>query len=278
MVDQGVGDTPRGDSVQRRASFDFGAVFNDAFHLMFDEWKPLVGAMLLLVVLPLTALLAFVPEEFFLFILGEANAGATGSILYVGIFLLGVVFLATAFVLFPAVVTILGMAGLSGRRQLLGDALRVSIQRFLPLSGAMILMTVGSLLGLAFFIVPGIILASAWYVVMGPAAVEEQGPIESLRRSWELTDGYKWSVFLVLIVSSILGGISASVLEIISADLIMPSAGTRSAIASVPGLLVSALGTGVETLITSAFIVSTYHHLRVLREGTAAGEIADIFG
>ena len=61
----------------------------------------------------------------------------------------------------------------------------------------------GTLIGLLLFIVPGIIFALGMQMVFYAVVIEELGPIDALRRSWELTDGNKLNIFVIVLVSGI---------------------------------------------------------------------------
>ena len=66
--------------------------------------------------------------------------------------------------------------------------------RYLAMSGIYFLCV---LIGFVLLIVPGIILAIGWQ--FAPYLVVEQGagPIDALKRSWELTRGNRWTLFLL---------------------------------------------------------------------------------
>lgn len=76
--------------------------------------------------------------------------------------------------------------------------------RWLYLLGALILATLGTLLGLLLFIVPGIILALMWAVAPYGIADRRLGPIEALKDSARLTKGYRLRIFLLMLLSLVL--------------------------------------------------------------------------
>jgi uncharacterized membrane protein len=74
---------------------------------------------------------------------------------------------------------------------------------------ASILVSVGVVLGLVLLIVPGIILAIMWHF-FGYVIVENPtiGPIDAMRRSAEITRGYRWQLFglgVLLLLMNIAG-------------------------------------------------------------------------
>lgn len=64
-----------------------------------------------------------------------------------------------------------------------------------------ILYLVGVLIGLAVIVVPGVILACMWSVIGPIATAEKTGPLATLRRSYQLTAGTIWKIFLLLLVT-----------------------------------------------------------------------------
>lgn len=73
--------------------------------------------------------------------------------------------------------------------------------RMLPMLAAMVLVYLGAGLGLLLLIVPGVILLLGWALVSVFIADTELGVMESLRESWEATQGHKGSLFLFYLVS-----------------------------------------------------------------------------
>ncbi|MBO4248096.1 hypothetical protein IL252_09750 [Halomicrobium sp. IBSBa] len=63
-------------------------------------------------------------------------------------------------------------------------------------------------LGLIALVVPGLFLSVSFTFVFFAIGVEDQGPINALRRSWELATGNRWRLFgLVLIVGIVAGAV-----------------------------------------------------------------------
>jgi uncharacterized membrane protein len=94
-----------------------------------------------------------------------------------------------------------------------GEAPRVEMllqtQGFGSYLVASILVALGTVLGLVLLIVPGIIVAIMWHF-FGYVIVEhpETSPVESMRRSAELTRGHRWQIFglgILLVLINIAG-------------------------------------------------------------------------
>jgi uncharacterized membrane protein len=65
---------------------------------------------------------------------------------------------------------------------------------------AWILQTIGTIL----CIIPGIIIALGLDPVYPMATLENRGPVEILKRSWKITDGYKGNIFVAMLVMGLL--------------------------------------------------------------------------
>lgn len=74
--------------------------------------------------------------------------------------------------------------------------------RVLPVvAAAEIVANMGIWVGLLALLVPGIVLLVRWAVVAQTAAVDHEGWIAALRRSWHLTSGNAWRIFGLFMLS-----------------------------------------------------------------------------
>lgn len=83
--------------------------------------------------------------------------------------------------------------------------------------------TVAVMTGTAFFFVPGIFLATCFLFFMFTVAVEDQGLVGALRRSWALSRGHRLKLSLLVIVSGLIGfliGIVGSLLDFVSSPIV----------------------------------------------------------
>ncbi len=134
-----------------------------------------------------------------------------------------------------------------------------------PVIGITIDATIGAGLGAMLFLAPGLILMTMWWVAVPAAVIERTGVIASLRRSAELTRGYRWKVFGVIVV-------------IYFGQLVLDAL-TQLILAAAPifSMVVSFL---ITVLFTAYFAVVTavcYHDLRVLKDGVGTDDIARVF-
>jgi hypothetical protein len=154
-----------------------------------------------------------------------------------------------------------------GRPVSLGESVAGGLSRFLPLVGVMILFTLGATLGFLLLIVPGVILMVMWYVAVPACVLEKTGPVRSLGRSRELTKGYRWKVFgliLLVYVLSILGNAFGALLANTAAGM------WGAAIAQL-------IWQGIAAGFGSVLIAVVYYYLRVAKEGVDVDQIAAVF-
>jgi len=154
-----------------------------------------------------------------------------------------------------------------GRPIRIGESIRVGFSRFLPIFGLSFLMGVGIILGMMVLLVPGLILLTMWAVALPACVVETQGPIGSLGRSVELTKGHRWKLFgllfLLWIVSFVLGGLSAVVGKML---------GGQIGVLSLQFIVQTVLGA-----FQAILVIVIYRDLRVAKEGIGTEQIAAVF-
>jgi len=117
-------------------------------------------------------------------------------------------------------------------RRLDGDRIGVSAAlervgiRFWILFAALVLVTLGVIVGLFAVVIPGIFLAILW-LFAGPAVViEGKGITDSLRRSQDLVRGAWWTVFLAFLLIQVVTAIAQLAVGILGAAILSPLDGT----------------------------------------------------
>jgi hypothetical protein len=106
---------------------------------------------------------------------------------------------------------------LRGRPVSLVDCLKVGLQRFFPIIGVALVVSVAVMFASVLLIVPGMILYAMWFVATPVCVVEQLGPFRSMGRSRELTKGHRWKIFglnlliliPVMIVAVVIGALMA---------------------------------------------------------------------
>jgi hypothetical protein len=197
----------------------------------------------------------------------ESSAGVAQSIIA---FIISVIlyFVGQAVILYAA------FQAMRGRDVIIGDAIGRAFSRFLSLLGISILVGLGVAIGFMLLIVPGIILALRWAVAVPACVVENKGPLESMRRSAELTKGHRWKIFgiwvliaIVAIIILIIVGVFAGLGAVVAQGL------GRVLIAGVISLILTAIVTAYSYVLNAMI----YHDLRVAKEGVDTEQIAAVF-
>lgn len=150
------------------------------------------------------------------------------------------------------------------------ELLRDSKGLIFPLLGAGFLMGLGVLGGYLLLIIPGIIFAIAWSQIFCVVILERRRAVDALRRSWEMTKGYRWTILglniiIVLIYYGLYFGVTMLSMGIV---FLIPS-----------GEILSSLITLILTLplqmvyipLQYALMVVIYYNLRIKKEGFTHG-------
>ena len=183
------------------------------------------------------------------------------TLIFLSIFLTMVVnALGQAIILFQA------FQYLRGRPVRIDAALQRALARFLPVVGAGLLYGLGIMFGLFLLVVPGLFLMTMWAVTVPVCVVEGLGPVASLTRSSQLTKGYRWKVFGILILLTIVSIVLNQLVTRLAAPL---------------GIGVTALLTLIVTAAWATYwnsaLIMIYHDLRVAKEGADTEQIASVF-
>jgi len=133
----------------------------------------------------------------------------------------------------------------------------------------------GLLIGLAtmLLVIPGFFLFTILWVAVPAAVVERPGIIGSLRRSAQLTKGYRWQVFGVIAIFMIIGFVVNFVLIAPVVGAMASGAVWSSGLAGVVIVAVQAL----TSALSSVAVAVGYHDLRIAKEGVDTTQIAAVF-
>lgn len=181
-----------------RPSFDLNETVRRALYALHDRKRDVIIAALYLVVAPLAliALLSIGVSSQFL------PRGFSAGFLFFTIFTLSVYFV--TYVFFSVVVLLLIVPEFWGERTSLKDAWATTLSRIWPLMGVMILFSLAVSVGLALLIIPGLFLLCCWYVCLPVMIGENRGVFDSLERSWDLTQGYRGFILVILVVPTVI--------------------------------------------------------------------------
>ena len=154
-----------------------------------------------------------------------------------------------------------------GRDFNIGESLRRGLRRFLPVIGVLIIFYIAFIVGFILLVVPGFIVATMFAVAVPVCVVEQAGPIQSLRRSTQLTKGSRWRIFGIWFLLALLIGIPPLPIQF----LLFSIAGTYAA--AVGGIIYGAISLAFELVV---FAVA-YHDLRAAKEGIDIEQLASVF-
>lgn len=137
------------------------------------------------------------------------------------------------------------------------EAYRWSLSKIPKLSLSAVLSWILIMLGTLLCIIPGIILGLAFHVVYPVAVFERGSAVDVLKRSYELTEGRRWNIFLAGIVIAMVVGVGS-----------LPAQGLVAALAingvdSAPLLIAASIYTDIVAEISTIFSLVVY--LSILR-------------
>jgi uncharacterized membrane protein len=153
-----------------------------------------------------------------------------------------------------------------GKPVSLFESLNVAVREFFPLIGVAIITVIGVMAGMI-FIIPGLMLYTAWFVGIPVCMVERLGPLQCLQRSADLTRGHRWAVFGIVVLTNVGSSIVSKIIEVTFTAI---GGGTVALI----GFLI---GNAIWEAFFAVFVVVTYYELRVAKEGIDIDQIASVF-
>ncbi|MFK7944472.1 MAG: hypothetical protein AB8B85_16375 [Paracoccaceae bacterium] len=132
-------------------------------------------------------------------------------------------------------------------------------------------------LGLVLLIVPGLLIAAMWFVVV-PAIVVERTGFGSLGRSARLTKEYRWPLIGLLVLFLLVAIVVGMVIGLVSGLLVFGAASSGS-IGS--GFILTMVFNGVVSIlmygVSGAMVALVYARLVEIKEGTGISSLADVF-
>lgn len=168
---------------------------------------------------------------------------------------------------------------LSGRKPNLRRAFDVESRHLGPIIGASLLGLLAYLVGLALFIVPGLIVLTGIALCFPAIMFEDLGPLEGLKRSWSLTRGNRLSVFLSFAGVYFLTGLAAIPVQLVAFGalaFVEENSALAVVFASV-GLLAFSLIYVVSIMFYCVLPAIFYVRIKEEREGVDVGALAEVF-
>jgi hypothetical protein len=174
---------------------------------------------------------------------------------------------------------------LSGRHAPLGDSVAKGFSRFFPVIVTAILSTLAIVFGLMLCIVPGVLFALFFFVAVPVTVVEKVGPIDAMGRSYNLTEGSKFTIFLCLLIVWVFFFVIGSVVAGVVGVSMFRSFGQSNPVPFGPPmpwitwflLVANTLITTLQTAVGAVICSVVYARLRRLRDGVDASALAEVF-
>ncbi|MHA1537935.1 MAG: hypothetical protein ACTSUD_10300 [Alphaproteobacteria bacterium] len=241
-----------------KTGFSLGKVIERGFTIFFHN----------IVTFSTIALLVTIPYILLLVLISQGQVRANQNLMTVVLMLLNLIltYLATAAIAYGT------FKAIQGQRAGIADCLSRGLAMVFPVLGVAILSALAILLGTILLIVPGFIVLTILYVAVPAAVVERPGVINAMSRSAELTKGYRWPVFGIIVIL-ILINIGTSML--VSVPFLASGMKTLSMLTW--NALLSGLLTAFQTALAAVMATVVYHDLRVAKEGIDVADIATVF-
>lgn len=156
---------------------------------------------------------------------------------------------------------------LRGSRASFGDSVGVAFRSLGRILGTSFLTGILIMVWSLLLVFPGIMKACAYFAAVPTAVVEGSGPAESLSRSKKLTDGYRWHIFGLLLVSGVIGMIIGGLAGVLFRGVTGP----------VQTLLIAVIPNAIAGSLGAVFYGVGYYQLRVAKEGIDIEQLASVF-
>jgi hypothetical protein len=157
---------------------------------------------------------------------------------------------------------------LRGQNFSVGSALRIALSCLVPIVAASVLMLVAIEIGFALLIVPGLMIACRYYVAIAACVSERLGPLESMKRSAELTAGRRWPILGLMVI---VYGVAAVPSYFFQQQLYM--VGPQYNLFLIAGMLYHIVVSGVQAVVAAV----AYFRLRQEKEGVDISQLTTVF-
>ncbi|HEY1926279.1 MAG TPA: hypothetical protein VGG92_02345 [Caulobacteraceae bacterium] len=139
----------------------------------------------------------------------------------------------------------------------------------LPLFGILLLLGISVVLGLILLVVPGIIVALALSVATPARVGERLGVFASLQRSWDLTRGFRWRIFLTILLLDVILGVGELVAALLK--VVFHTSTATWSVAVTPFI------SGAVDILNFTAVAVIYCELRRIKENGSASNVAAAF-
>lgn len=253
--------------IELRRARDFGQVIADAFTFMKGNWKPLLGAMLRIAMLPLVVLVALGGAIAIVGLTqGRDGAALIGGLGILTFALLFPVMIYTAVMIEAVTHEYLRAYGRGEHHVLDTRELRRRCHgQFWSYLGIWFLATLATLIGALMCYIPGIWINTSFALAMIAHGEERLGATGSLERSYKLVNKKWWATFGLVLVLGMIAGMLAMVVIVpfyITAMVVMVM-GAVGGGSEPPILMFVFLGIGYLLMILVSFLA-----IPLVRTGT----------
>jgi len=249
--------------------FEIGGVVSRTFGTIGANAPLFVGLALILTGPPAVAMQLWQAMNFAFG--SQPDPAAVFTLAYFGPISVGWLVATVSGAVLQAALTRATVTHLSGEKPNFMRCLMVGLTMILPMIGIGVLMMLGVFFAMLFLIVPGIILWLCWSVVVPVYVQEKVGFFEAFGRSLELTRGWRWRIFLTMLLLVILAWL-------FSVATTMLTAAVHAAIGSI--FVTALIGGGLAALSSMVMVTaqaSIYIELRNVKEGVAPADLEAIF-
>lgn len=257
--------------------FSAGYVLSSSFRILFRNFLPIGLLSLVLIALPSLLIQLLITRPMTTkFLAGESNFSTTA---YFSTVIGQTVLLYLLIALMMAAVTGAAISALRGADVDIMPSVRKGLKSILSVFIAFFIAAIAMTLGFVLLVVPGVIIALMWSVLVPAIVNEKRGPFSALGRSRELTKGYRWQIFAIFIILFLISFIPGAAL---SAAMIGGGQITAQEIVEgfttpiwydVVSILISSLIYGLYAVTATVL----YDELRRIKEGLGLDELATAF-
>ena len=247
-----------------RPEFRIGTVVSQTFSTLFSNIFKIIGI----------GLLVYVPVYALMALLGvQSSQTETIDPSQIYMMILPTVFMTIAAYVAQTAVVYAAVETLAGKSAAFGKMLSTGLRYILPVFGATLIITFLYIIGFILLVIPGIIVMLMLSVTIPVIVAENKSVFEALKRSAELTKGYRWQILGAFIVTMI----AAWLLMLGIALVGMLLTAIAGALGAVVMLALSALMAAAIYGLLGTVSASIYTNLRAAKEGTSVDEIAQVF-
>jgi hypothetical protein len=165
-------------------------------------------------------------------------------------------------------------ATVKGAEMSVGEAFTQGLRRFPAALGTGILYMLAVVLGMVLLIIPGLILSIYLYCAVLLAVIDRCGPIEAIKRSYNITKGSWWRVATILTVAIIIVFVVALLITVLLGAIGVVSGGLSGDLAAMTtaplwvDLLLVPLTNGIYIVLMSCILYAVAADLKLRYEGS----------